>query len=312
MVGKILTMSINVSHQDEKIKFENIIQEDVPLSPFTTIKSGGNAQYLCSPGRHGELLRAFDFAKENNLEIQIIGAGSNLLISDKGVKGLVIRTTNLCRYSFRGNIFSCRSGLSLDRAINITQNNGLLGLEGLGGIPGTIGGAIHGNAGAYGYTISDRLIYIDYLTYDGAFHRMDRNVEDFTYRNSPFKNMKDSIIFEAGFILDKNKYSAFAKQVKDANTRKRVIKGLLAYPSAGSIFKNPPNHFAGKLIEDCGLKDTEINDAFISSSHANYIMNRGEASSSDVYKLSQICKEKVLEKFNIELEYEIQLLGDFS
>lgn len=305
-------MNINVSHQDEKIKEEDIIQRDVPLAPFTTIKTGGKAQYFCSPGRFEELIVALSFAQVNNLRIYIIGAGSNVLISDKTIEGLVIRTNRLCRYSIRGNVFSCRCGMALDRAINITQNDGMLGLEGLSGIPGSIGGAIYGNAGAYGYTISDRLLYVDYIKQDGKSYRMDRNVEDFGYRNSPFKHMEKVIIFEAGFILDKNKYSTFAKQVKDNNKKSRISKGLLAYPSAGSIFKNPPNQIAGKLIEACGIKDLKINDAFICETHANYIMNRGSASSTDIYNLSQICKQKVFEKFNIELEYEVQLIGDFS
>jgi UDP-N-acetylmuramate dehydrogenase len=305
-------MNTNVSHQDEKIKFDQIIQKNVPLAPFTTIKTGGIAKYFCAPGLFEELIAALEFANINKLKIYVIGAGSNLLISDKPIEGLVIRTSKLCRYSIRGNIFSCRSGLSLDRAINITQNDGMLGLEGLGGIPGSIGGAIYGNAGAYGYTISDRLLYVDYITYDGKSHRMDRGVEDFNYRDSPFKHMEKVIIFEAGFILDKNKYSTFAKQVKDNNTKNRITKGLLAYPSAGSIFKNPKNNIAGKLIEESVSKDITVNDAIICPSHANYIMNKGHATSSDIYKLSQICKESVKAKFDIDLEYEVQLLGDFS
>lgn len=305
-------MNNNVSHQDEKIKFEDIIENDVPLAHYTTIKTGGMAKHFCAPGRFEELICALEYANLHNLDIHILGAGSNLLISDKPIEGLVIRTTRLCRYSIRGNIFSCRAGMSLDRAINITQDDGMLGLEGLGGIPGSIGGAIFGNAGAYGYTISDRLLYVDYITYDGKSHRMDRNGEDFGYRNSPFKHMDKVIIFEAGFILDKNKYSTFAKQVKDSNTKNRITKGLLTYPSAGSIFKNPENQIAGKLIEECGIKDMRVNDAIICQTHANYIMNSGHATSTDVYKLSQICKQKVFEKFNVNLDYEVQLLGDFS
>lgn len=305
-------MNNNVSQEDEKIKFDEIIQTDVPLAQYTTIKIGGNAKYFCSPGRYEEFIVAIKYAKENNLKINLLGLGSNLLISDKPIEGLTIRTSKLCRYSIRGNIFSCRAGMSLDRAINITQNDGMLGLEGLGGIPGSIGGAIYGNAGAYGYTISDRLLYVDYITFDGKSHRMDRNGEDFGYRDSPFKHMEKAMIFEAGFFLDKNKYSTFAKQVKDNNTKNRITKGLLTYPSAGSIFKNPKDQIAGKLIEACGLKNYSVGDAIICDTHANYIMNKNKASSDDVYKLSQICKEKVMQKFNIELEYEVQLLGDFS
>ncbi|MGD1822271.1 MAG: UDP-N-acetylmuramate dehydrogenase [Pleomorphochaeta sp.] len=305
-------MNTNLSHQDEKIKFEEIIKENVSLSKFTTFKTGGIAEYYCEPGRFEELITALNFANINNLKINILGAGSNVIISDKKIKGLTIRTHKLCRYSIRGNIFSCRTGMSLDRAINITQNDGMLGLEGLSGIPGSIGGAVHGNAGAYGYTISDRLLYIDYITFDGKTHRMDRNGEDFGYRDSPFKHMENAIIFEAGFFLDKNNYSAYAKAVKDENTKNRIDKGLLKYPSAGSIFKNPDGYIAGKLIEDCNLKIKNINDAFICESHCNYIMNKKNATSKDIYELSKMCKKAVKDKFNIELEYEVQFIGDFS
>lgn len=305
-------MNFNLSHQDKKIKFEDIVQTNVPLKKYTTIKTGGNAQYFCEPSSFEELLEALYFCKINNVKIIILGAGSNVIISDNFIEAMIIRTHKLCRYSIRGNIFSCRSGMSLDKAITITQDDGMLGLEGLSGIPGTIGGAVYGNAGAYGYTISDRLLYIDYVTYDGNTHRMDRNGENFGYRDSPFKHMDDAFIFEAGFYLDKNKYSSFAKNVKDANTKNRIDKGLLKYPSAGSIFKNPEGKIAGKLIEECNLKVKNINDAILSDNHCNYIMNKGDATSSDIFGLSEICKKAVYEKFNIELEYEVQFIGDFS
>ena len=305
-------MNNNLSYQDEKIKFEQLIQKNIPLAPFTTIKTGGYAKNFSEPGRYEELILSLKYARENNLKIHIMGSGSNILVSDKPIEGLVIRTHKLCRYSVRGSVFSCRAGMSLDRAINITQNDGMLGLEGLGGIPGSIGGAIYGNAGAFGYSISDRLLYVDYITLDGKSHRMDRDGADFKYRDSPFKHMDTVIIFEAGFFLDKNKYSTFAKQVKDQNTKDRITKGLLMYPSAGSIFKNPEGKIAGKLIEECGLKNKSINDAIVWDKHANYIMNRGHATSTEVFELSKICKEKVKEKFDIDLEYEVQLLGDFS
>lgn len=305
-------MNTNLSHQDEKIKFEEMIVENKPLAKYTTFKTGGNAQYYCEPGRFEELITAINFANANDLNITIFGGGSNVIISDKGIQGLVIQTHKLSRYSIRGNIFSCRAGMALDRAINITQNDGMLGLEALSGIPGSIGGAIYGNAGAYGYTISDRLLYIDYITFDGKSHRMDRNGEYFGYRESPFKHMKNFIIFEAGFFLDKNKYSTFAKQVKDQQTKNRFSKGLLTYPSAGSIFKNPEGYIAGKLIEESDLKIKELNDAIILEHHSNYIVNKGNTTSSDIYKLCELCKEAVFKKFKIELEYEVQLLGDFS
>lgn len=308
-------MDNNVSYQDKKIKFEDVIQKDMQLSKYTTFKTGGNAEYLATPGRFSELLTALEFADKNDLPITIIGGGSNILVSDKGIKGLVLRTQHLSRFSTRGNMFSCRAGMSLDKAINITLDDGMMGLEGLSGIQGSIGGAIAGNSGAKGNFISDNLLYVDYVTYDGKTHRMSSQVMDFGYRYSPFMDMRECIIFEAGFLLT-NSTTSFKKcKEKQLNLKaERKDKGYFEYPSAGSIFKNPDNSelTAGQMIDQCNLKGTRVGDAMISENHANLIVNSENATSSDIYALTNKCKETVQNKFGINLEYEIKLLGDFS
>lgn len=308
-------MDNNVSYQDEKIKFEDVIQKDIELSKFTSFKTGGKAEYLSTPGRFSQLLLAMKFAEDNNLPITVIGGGSNILISDKGIKGLVIRTKHLSRFSTRGNMFSCRAGMSLDKAINITLDDGMMGLEELSGIQGSVGGAIAGNSGANGHCINDHLLYVDYVTYDGKTHRMSSQVINFDYRYSPFMDMKDCIIFEAGFLLKNS--TANLKKCKDTQTdlkAERKEKGYFDYPSAGSIFKNPKNSelTAGQMLDQCNLKGQKVGDAKVSEKHANLIINLGKATSKDVYTLASLCKETVKNKFNIELEYEIKLLGDFS
>lgn len=304
-------MDNNVRYRDEKIKFDDIIKENVPLNGFTTLKTGGCAQFFTSPGRFEELKTALLFAKEKGLQITVIGGGSNLLVSDEGIEGLVIRTNHLSRFSTRGNLFSCRAGLALDKAITITIEDGMLGLEGLGGIPGTIGGAIVGNSGAYGHLISDHLLYVDYITYNGNTHRVSIDDIDFSYRHSTFSDMRNFILFEAGFLLNNNNNSVDARKAKENAKKDRRDKGLFEYPSAGSVFKNPSSLLAGQLIDQCGLKGKIYKGAMVCKTHGNYIMNYDNATSSDIYRLSQICKEEVMKRFNIELKYEIKVLGKF-
>lgn len=308
-------MDNNVSYQDEKIKFEHVIQKDIKLSKYTSFKTGGKAQYLSTPGLFSHLLTALDFARTNNLPITVIGDGTNLLISDRGIKGLVIRTKHLSRFSTRGNVFSCRAGMSLDKAINITLDDGMIGLEELSGIQGSIGGAIAGNSGAKGHCISDHLLYIDYVTYDGKTHRMSSQVINFNYRYSPFMDMDNCIIFEAGFLLTSS--TANLKSCKDRQTElkaERKAKGYFDFPSAGSIFKNPQNSdfTAGQLLDKCNLKGKKFGGAMVSNNHANLIVNTGKATSKDILTLAKTCKEAVKNKFDIELEYEIKLLGIFD
>lgn len=307
-------MDNNVSYQDEKIKFEDIIEKNVDLSKYTSMGTGGKAQYLTTPGRFEELITALKFAKENNLKITIIGAGSNILVSDKGIEGLIIRTHHLSRFSTKGNMFCCRAGMSIEKAINITLDDSMFGLEGLSGIPGSIGGAIIGNSGANGHLISDHLLYVDYITFDGKTHRMGTQVINFGYRYSSFLDIKDCIIFEAGFGLS-NSTDSFKKSREEQSTIKkdRKEKGLFDYSSAGSIFKNPEGKYtAGELIDSCKLKSKKIGGAMVSPKHANLIVNYKNASSTDIYKLAELCRGTVEKKTGIKLEYEIKLLGDFT
>jgi UDP-N-acetylmuramate dehydrogenase len=308
-------MDNNVSYQDEKIKFEDVVQKDISLSKFTSFKTGGNAEYLATPGLFSELLATLEFADKKELPITIIGGGSNILVSDKGIKGLVLRTTHLSRYSTRGNMFACRAGMSLDKAISLTIDDGMTGLEGLSGIQGSIGGAIAGNSGANGNFISDNLLYVDYVTYDGKTHRMSSQVINFGYRYSPFMDMRDCIIFEAGFLLTNSTVNIKQSKEKQMQLKaERKKKGYFDYPSAGSIFKNPKNSelTAGQMIDLCNFKTKKVGDAMISANHANLIENIGNATSSDIYTLATQCREAVKKKFGVELEFEIKLIGNFS
>ncbi len=307
-------MNNNVCYQGEKIKFDDVIEKNVNLSEFTNFKTGGNAEFVATPGRFSELIAALKFAEERKLNITIMGDGSNTLVSDKGIEGLVIRTKHLSRYSSRGNMFCCRAGMTLEKAITLTLEDGMEGLEFLSGIQGSIGGAIAGNSGAYGHCISDHLLYVDYVTFDGKTHRMGAQVIDFGYRYSPFMDMRDCIIFEVGFLLPKSQ--DFLKNGKDtqlALKQERRNKGYFDFPSAGSVFKNPEGSLtAGQMLDECNMKLQKIGDAMVSKKHANLIVNTGHAKSSDIYQLALKGKDEVKKKFNVDLEFEIKLLGDFS
>lgn len=307
-------MDNNVSYQDEKIKFEDIIEKDADLSLYTSFKTGGTAQYLSTPGRFEELIAALKFAKENNLKITVIGDGTNILISDQGLDGLIIRTHHLSRFSTKGNMFCCRAGMSVEKAINITLDDQMLGLENLSGIPGSIGGAIVNNSGANGHFISDHLLYVDYITYDGKIHRMGAHIIKFDYRYSSFLDIKDCIIFEAGFRLT-NSFDDLKKIREEQITirKERKSKGLYDYPCAGSVFKNPDGDYtAGQLIDSCKLKNKRIGGAMVSPKHANIIVNYDNATSQDIYDLSQLCHDSVEKKTGIKLEYELNILGNFN
>ncbi|MCH3916068.1 MAG: UDP-N-acetylmuramate dehydrogenase [Spirochaetia bacterium] len=304
------TMHTNVSHSSEKIKFEKLTAQDVPLAPYSSFGTGGNAEYFAMPGRMHELIDILKLSTQYNLPLTIIGGGTNILISDEGIKGMVLCTQHLSRFSLRGNLFATRCGMSLDRAISISIDDGLQGLEFLGGIPGTVGGAVRGNAGSDNHQISDRLVYVDYFTMDGRLHRMDADGEDFSYRHSPFMDMKQTVIlFEAAFSLDNTGQSSEAKKIKEQCIREHGKRGLHSFPNAGSIFKNPEGQKAGWLIDQCGLKGKTLGGAMVSQEHANVIVNAAGASSRDIFDLSQLAKDEVAKRFGIDLSYEIQLLG---
>lgn len=303
-------MPINVSNTSEKINLEKLLQHNVELSLHTSIHTGGCADLAASPSDFEELRELFAYSRQQNLEITVLGGGTNALISDEGIGGLVILTNHLTRRHVQGEMFCVRCGLQLDKAIDLAIEDGLGGLEMLGGLPGTVGGAIHGNSGAGGTQISDLLYYVDYMTFDGKLHRLNTIAEDFPYRSSPFLKRKDLVLYEAGFRLVPTTQTSEARRVKDDAKKQRKTSGQYDNPSLGCIFLNPPHWIAGKLIEDAGLKGKIIGGAQISHRHGNIIINRnGKATSGDVHELIQFCKQKVLEETGIMLVEEVQYLG---
>ncbi len=307
----------------------NNLQKDVPLANHTTFRIGGPARYFFVAKSRKEFLEALNWAKENRLSYFILGGGSNLLVSDKGFKGLAIKIQSAdWRIEIQGEEIAAGAGVPLALLLNKSLGAGLVGLEWAAGIPGTLGGAICGNAGAYRRSISEAVESVE------VFNAKDQEIQsyshkqcEFGYRESIFKKNQNLIILAAKLKLGKGDTARAQNFVREClATRKNKIP---PFPSAGSIFKNiefgsqsenfkkliPAEQIkggmvaAGYLIERCGLKGRQIGGAQISAQHANFIVNTDGAKANDVLGLIRFCKKTVQEKFGILLEEEIRYVG---
>lgn len=270
------------------------IKQKELLSKHTTLKIGGPAKYFCEPNDIDELLEALKFARRKKLQIFILGAGSNLLVSDKGFDGIVIK--------FKG-----AAGLLLSKLLNNLALNGLSGLEFLAGIPGTLGGAIYMNAGAYGQTIGDYIASVCAVDYKGKQFCFNSKECKSGYRKSIFQKKK-LIITGVEFDLQKRKPADIKTEMKEI-IKKRLAKQPYDMPSAGSFFKNPKGDYSARLIEAAGLKGLRVGDAMVSKKHANFIVNAGKATAVDVKRLMKQIQKKVYVSFKIKLTPEVVFLG---
>jgi UDP-N-acetylmuramate dehydrogenase len=301
-----------IRNADEKINIDRLVTRDVPLAPLSTYGTGGSADFLASPRDLAQLRAVIRWAAGKQLPVTVLAGGSNVLISDDGVEGLVISTGNLNAHHVRGCIFCAQSGLMLDTAINVAIEHSLSGLEPLGGLPGSVGGAVWGNAGSGGLWISELIEWVDYLDEEGELVRFQGMDNGFSYKRSPFMG-KNWILFEIAFRLTPNKNTSDARLRKEQSRSSRLESGQFDYPSAGCVFKNPRGISAGKLIDDAGLKGFSVGGAAVSEHHANFIVRTsGEATSSDIYELSTIIAHEVKRKYQTDLEREIILIGRWN
>lgn len=286
------------------------IENNKSLAPLTYFKIGGEAKYFADVKNTDNLKKAIIFAEEKSVKYAVISGGSNILISDSGYDGLVIKM-NLKGLNIDGNIIVAESGVPVADVVRLSNENCLGGFEWAAGIPGRIGGSVYGNAGCYGKEIKDvvRSVHVfDVRTKE--FIEMKENECNFSYRDSIFKHNHSLIIINASIVLeegDKEKGKCLiAENIKD-----RQVSQDIGNKCAGCIFKNPKTGVsAGRLIERAGLKGKRAGGAYISEKHANFFINDGNAKSSDILKLIDIAKEKVLKKTGIYLEEEIVYLGD--
>ncbi len=294
------------------------IKRDVILKPYTTMKCGGPARFFAEPDSEDSVGEAFSFAKKEGLPVLVLGAGSNVLISDKGFDGLVIRigrnmSSIRTEVSEGVGIIECQAGATLASFGAACVKEGLEGAEFCCGIPGAVGGAVYMNAGAYGRQMDDIVTGVTYWK-DGDIRTLSREDLGFGYRTSVFESMEDTVILGMTARVpcgDKDKIKAYVEELRD----KRVNSQPLNLPSAGSTFKRPEGHYAGRLIEDSGLKGFALDGsgAMVSSKHAGFVVNsNGNARASDVYRLIRYIQQKVYEDSGVRLECEVRLIGDFS
>ena len=284
------------------------VKRDVPLSALTSFRIGGPAALVLRPRSPEEIRLAIQACSQFGSPYCVLGNGTNVLAPDAGYRGMVIRLdTPLTSPVFLGTNVTCPAGVSLAVLARESVNNGLMGLEGLSGIPGTVGGAIAMNAGAYGAEIKHVVKSVRVLEENG--HVVDYNAKrtDFGNRTSAFC-APGRIVLVATFSLSPD--DGGARERMDECTRARKARQPLAFPSAGSVFKRPKGRFAGALVEGCGLKGVSVGGAQVSPLHAGFIVNTGEATEQDVLALIRLIQQRVYEQTGVMLERELKLLSE--
>ena len=295
----------------EKIKELNIgkIEENVSLKKYTTYRVGGLATAVVYPKNTASLVKLLRFLKSENIPYKILGNGSNLLFSDKTYEGILIKLSEFDKIEFlgRGKILS-GAGVSLIKLSLLAARRGLTGLEFAAGIPGSVGGSVFMNAGAYKSDMGYVVEKIKVLTPDLKVIQLENKEMNFHYRTSFLQKHTDYICLEVLFKLQKGKKEAIEEVIRERKER-RLASQPLEYFSAGSVFRNPEGNFAGKLIEEAGLKGKKHGGAMISTKHANFIVNYKNASSEDIKYLMDLCIKKVKENNGIDLKVEQELVN---
>jgi len=287
---------------------ENILLDE-PMSKHTTFRIGGNADVFVSP-EVADVSQIIALAKEYEVPVTIIGNGSNLLVGDKGIRGLVLSFGKAAEYvKIEGTRITAGAGALLSKIAAEALKNCLTGFEFAAGIPGTIGGALVMNAGAYGGEMKDVLVSAKVLTVDGAVIELLVEDLDLSYRHSCIPE-KGYIVLEATITLQNGEEDAIREMMADFRNR-RIDKQPLEYPSAGSTFKRPEGYFAGKLIQDADLRGYTVGGAQVSEKHCGFVVNKGGATAADVCQLIMDVKEKVYEQFQVEMEPEVKMIGEF-
>ncbi|MEA2104447.1 MAG: UDP-N-acetylmuramate dehydrogenase [Candidatus Cloacimonadota bacterium] len=289
----------------------NQFRKNYSLKQLTTVKTGGNAELFFAPHSIMSLKTVFKYICENKIKYHVLGNGSNLLISDKGVDGVVISLKNLPRiFECKKDFVSVSANLKNKEFVKNLIQNGISGLEFLNGIPGTVGGMLRMNAGAFDRSITEKVNAILFIDSNGEMQKFYAEQYESDYRDLKLKN-KDYVIISAEFQLEISS-SKLVKQSCDEFMKMRNSKAIIHLPTFGSTFKNGENYFAGELIDKCDLKGYSIGQAQISEKHANFIINSGNAKSIDIYHLMKYAQKKVAEKFGINLMSEVKLWGSFN
>ena len=301
-------------HEDLEVPTECLIRSAVPLKGLTTWKVGGLAQWYLEPKTLGEIQCGLAWAKQQQLAITIIGAGSNLLISDRGLAGLVICTRHLRHVSTQldhnTRSISADAGKMVASLAWQAARRGWGGMEWAAGIPGTVGGAVVMNAGAHGHSTEEILVSTQVLNLDGSIETLTNQDLDYSYRTSNLQG-DSRLVLSATFQLLAAGDPEEIKARTFRDLEKRHSKQPYDRPSCGSVFRNPSPQYAAALIEGLGLKGYRIGDAEVSTLHANFIINRKDAKASDIRELIYYVQSQVKAKYSLELEPEVKMLGEF-
>ena len=277
------------------------------LKKHTTYGIGGPADLMIFPKSKQDLIKVIEIINENKIQLTILGSGSNVLVSDNGIRGAVISLKNsLKQIEVDDNILYAECGTMLGKIVKHAVKNNLIGLENLNGVPGTLGGALIMNAGAWGGEISENLIHVEVINSKSEIQKIQKKDLNFSYRQSSFN--KDDILLSAKFNLKKADKDIIKENFIEAQSGRKKSQPLNKR-SAGSLFKNPKNNSAGKLLDEAGLKGFSIGDAKISEKHANFFINDGDASSKDMLMLIKKAHKEVKDKFNVNLSLEVKLMG---
>jgi len=291
------------------MKIPSIVRQRVPLAPLTGYKIGGPAKYYTAPENTDDLLNALWWAENEEIETFIMGQGTNLLVSDRGFKGLVVHLHRFqvkVQYDVLASTCKAGAGAQLTPMVRGIAHSGYSGMEALIGIPGTLGGALKMNAGAFSQEISDAVMHVDVIDENLEVRTLKPEEIGFSYRSAP--GLEGKIALGAEFQLQKDDSEKLMEHIREITTLRRNRQPL-EWPSCGSVFKRPEGDFAGRLIEQAKLKGFTIGKAQIPEKHANFIINLGEATSADVLQIIKTVKKRVLETSGISLQREVILVG---
>ena len=301
MSDEIVTRLINITGKDN-------VRINEPMKNHTTFKIGGPAQYYVTPESVTQIQEVVSLCRDMNIPLHVIGNGSNILVGDDGVDGVVLALFNtFSDYEIKDNVITAQAGMSLIKLAVIALREGLTGLEFASGIPGSVGGAVYMNAGAYDGQMKDVVTSVTVLDEAGNIRILGRDELDMGYRTSAVAK-NNMIVLQVVIELkygDKEQIKDRMNQLSELRKQKQPLE----YPSAGSTFKRPEGYFAGKLIADAGLKGYSIGGAAVSEKHAGFVVNMGGATAKDVVELTDYIKKRIIEQFGVTLELEIKKIG---
>ena len=279
-----------------------------PMSAHTSLHIGGPAQYFLRVTTERDLVGAVAVAREHELPVFMLGGGTNLLVADAGIPGVVL-LNDWAETSVDGTTITAASGTPMASVAAVAARSGILGLEWMATVPGTVGGAVHGNAGAFGSETKDVLVDAELMDLNGKTWTASNAELGFAYRTSALQKTS-TIVLRARFRGKPGDRASAVQRIKEI-ANERMAKQPLAQPNTGSIFRNPPGDHAGRLIEAAGLKGATEGGAMVSTKHANFIVNIGDASAQDVRTLIELCQREVKEKFGIDLVPEVEMVGEW-